>query len=103
MTNGTVGASRIANGAASASRMTNGTVRSTGGGTTLTLRYKQGTGTGSQTIRLTSGIPIVTFAPGTLAELKPGAHVIVFAHVGPDGRTIADRTLVGRNGLVPPM
>lgn len=94
MTNGTVHALP--------SRMTNGTA-SLGGGETLTLRYKSSKGTGSQTIRLAPGIPVVTFEPGTMAELKKGAHVIVFAHAGPNRTTLADRVLVGKNGLVPPM
>lgn len=99
MTNGTA---RIAT-KGGGSRMTNGTVRSSGGGTTLTLEFKQGTGMGSQKIRLTPDIPVVTFVPGQAAQLKPGAHVVVFAHSAAGGATVADRALVGKGSLVPPM
>ncbi len=102
MTDGTAGSSRMTNGTASHSKMTNGTVHGGAAGTVLTLRYKSGAGTGTQTIRLTPGIPVVTFEPGTTSQLKPGAHVVVFAHLE-GGKTLADRTLVGKNGLVPPM
>ncbi len=38
-------------------------------GRTLTLAYKGG----EKTISVAEGIPIVTFAPATEADLKPGA------------------------------
>ena len=102
MTNGTVSASKMTNGTAHKSRMTNGTAH-TAGGAALTLQYKSGTGTGSQNITLPANIPIVTFAPGQPSQLTPGAHVFVVGHRLPRGIIAADRVLVGKNGLVPPM
>lgn len=100
MTNGTVSRSTMTNG--TASRMTNGTAH-TAGGSALTLQYKSGTGTGSQAIALPANIPIVTFTPGAASQLTPGAHVFVIGHRLPSGIVAADRVLVGKNGLVPPM
>lgn len=104
MTNGTVSKSRMTNGTvASGSRMTNGTVKKGVGASELTLEFKNGTGTGTQKLTLPAGIPFVTFEPGQMAQLTPGAHVVVFGHKGADGVVAADRVLVGKNGLVPPM
>lgn len=102
MTNGTVSRSTMTNGTARGSRMTNSTAHKAGG-TALTLQYKSGTGTGSQTISLPANIPVVTFAPGSLSQLIPGAHVFVAGRRLPNGTVAADRVLVGKNGLVPPM
>lgn len=105
MTNGTL--SHMTNGtvshAVSHSRMTNGTVKSAVGGSALTLQYKSGTGTGSQAITLPPNIPVVTFAPGQPSQLVPGAHVVVMALRGAGGSLKADRVLVGKSGLTPPM
>ena len=98
MTNGTVAAAPAGH-----SRMTNGTVSRGAGGSALTLRYKSGAGMGSQTLTLPPNIPVVTFAPGTAGELKPGAHVVVMTLRQPSGLLKADRILVGKNGLTPPM
>jgi hypothetical protein len=102
MTNGTAMHSKMTNGTAAHSKMTNGTVHKSSGDA-LTLQYKSGTGTGSQNITLPANIPIVTFAPGQMSLLKPGAHVFIVGHHQPNGMTVADRVLVGKNGLVPPM
>ncbi len=99
---GAAGHSKMTNGTAMHSKMTNGTAHKSSGDA-LTLQYKSGTGTGSQTITLPANIPIVTFAPGQMSLLKPGAHVFIAGHHLPNGMTIADRVLVGKNGLVPPM
>jgi hypothetical protein len=100
MTNGTVSAA----GAASHSKMTNGTVsKQTAGSESLTLTYKGAGGAGAQPIVIPPGIPIVTFAPGTVQDLKPGAHVFIIATRQADGALTADRVLVGKNGLTPPM
>lgn len=98
MTNGTVRRSKP-----SASRMTNGTVKRGSTGDALTLEFKNGTGTGTQRLFLPPNIPIVTFVPGQPGLLKPGAHVFVIAKRGAGGALSADRVLVGKNGLVPPM
>ena len=99
MTNGTAMASRMTNGTAMHSRMTNGTAKVSHAtvGDTLTVSYKGG----SQQITLPPSIPYVTFAPGTRSELKPGAHVVVFAI--PGNPPTAARVAVGKNGLTPPM
>lgn len=102
MTNGTASMSRMTNGTAHGSRMTNGTAHAAGG-SALTLQYKSGTGTGSQNITLPANIPVVTFAPGAASQLVSGAHVFVIGHRLTGGMVAADRVLVGKNGLVPPM
>jgi hypothetical protein len=101
MTNGTV--SHSVSQPLSHSRMTNGTVSRQTGGSALTLSYKSGSGTGSQALILPPNIPVVTFAPGQAAQLVPGAHVVVMATRQSNGMLKADRVLVGKNGLTPPM
>ena len=49
------------------------------------------------------GTPIVTFEPGTPAQLTPGAHVFVGAQAAADGTLTAARVNVGKDGLTPPM
>ncbi len=109
MTNGVVSHSKMTNGTAhmtnnapSASRMTNGTVKGAEG-SELTLEFKDGSGKGTQKLTLPAGIPFVTFAPGKTTQLTSGAHVVVFGHRGVNGVVAAERVLVGKNGLVPPM
>ena len=83
------------------STMTNGTVGTVSGtgGRTMTVKY----GTESKTIQVTDKTQIVSFQPGQMDELKPGAHIIVFAQKAPDGTLTASRVTVGKDGLVPPM
>jgi hypothetical protein len=84
------------------SSMTNGalTTRVNGvDGDTLTVTYKGGT----QTIRLESSTPIVTFAPGARSDLAAGAAFIAFGSRAADGSMDAARILVGKDGLIPPM
>jgi hypothetical protein len=84
------------------SSMTNGALHARVGGVagdTLTVTYKGG----SQTIRLPADTPIVAFAPGDKAELKPGAAAIVRGAKAADGVVAAAAVLVGKDGLVPPM
>ncbi|MBU6419923.1 MAG: hypothetical protein KGQ79_09385 [Proteobacteria bacterium] len=92
MTNGTVGG--IAN--------TTGTVGAVSGSGDLTLTVNDGSGT--KTVLVPEGVPVVTYAPGSAADLKPGAHVIFFPS-GPvtNGAVTASRISVGKNGLMPPM
>ena len=97
MTNGTVAPSP------GHSKMTNGTVSRQTGSSALTLQYKSGSGMGSQAITLPANIPVVTFAPGQASQLTSGAHVIVFATRQANGILKAERVLVGKNGLTPPM
>lgn len=83
------------------STMTNGTVGAVtgGGGRTLTVTYADG----QKTIVVPPDTPVVTFEPGSTALLVAGAHVIVMGTEAADGRLSANRILVGKDGLVPPM
>jgi hypothetical protein len=83
--------------------MTNGTVMNAVkevNGRTLTLSYKGG---GEKKLAVPDGIPIVTFAPATEADLKPGATVFVPAKLGADGSLSAGTVVVATNGVNPPM
>lgn len=88
------------------SSMTNGNVDdvTTGGfagksGRTLTVNYK----TGKQTVYVPPSVPIVAFAPGTMANVVKGAAIFTFGMKQPDGKLVTDRIVVGVNGTVPPM
>jgi hypothetical protein len=85
------------------SSMTNATVTNAVkdvDGRTLTLSYSGGQ---EKKIAIPDGVPIVTFAPATEADLKPGATVFVPAQRGDDGSLSTGRIVVGTNGVVPPM
>lgn len=84
------------------SSMTNATVSNAVkavDGHTITLTY-QGK---EKTISIAEGTPIVTFAPATEGDLKPGAGVIVMAERAADGSISAAQVAVGINGVMPPM
>jgi hypothetical protein len=83
------------------STMTNGTVGDlkVSKGRMLTLTYKGG----EQKVFVPEGAPVITYAPTTKADLKPGAHVIVTAIHNSDETLTATRIGVGKDGLVPPM
>ncbi len=84
------------------STMTNGavSVRVDGNdGANLTVTYNGG----QQVIAIDPKTPIVTFAPGARADLKPGAAVIARGPKEADGSIDATRILVGKDGLVPPL
>ena len=85
------------------SSMTNANISArvdTVSGPKLTLTYKGG----EQTITIDKATPIVTFAPGEAADLKPGASVDIFRPTAAaDGAVEAARILVGRNGTKVPM
>jgi hypothetical protein len=100
MTNGT--ASKMTNGTVSHSTMTNGTVTADGG-SSLTLQYKDGASKGSQAITIPPGVPVDAIEPGQSADLQPGVHVFVVATRDSAGVLVADRVLVGKDGVVPPM
>jgi hypothetical protein len=89
MTNGTVGGLTHAG----------GTVGTVSGSGDLTLTVNDGTGT--KTVLIPSGVPVVTYAPGSTAELQPGAHVILFPMKAADGTLTTSGINVGNNGLVP--
>jgi hypothetical protein len=84
------------------SSMTNATVsgmKKAGGARTLKLQYQGG----EQTVVVPSNIPVVRLAPGDRSMLAPGAHVFVIATQGDDGTLVAQRMVVGKGGVVPPM
>jgi hypothetical protein len=91
MTNGTVGAMT----------QTNGTVSNTSSNGDLVLSVNDGSGIKS--VVVPSTVPVVTYAPGSLSDLQPGAHVILFARKDSNGKLITNRVSVGKNGLTPPM
>ena len=93
MTNGTVAASTNATGTVSSD------AAKAGGGMTLSIKYKEG----EKKIDVTPDTPIVTYAPGSKDELKPGAAIYITAATKEaDGTLSAGRINVGR-GIVPPM
>ncbi len=84
------------------SSMTNGAVSEavqSVDGTTVNVVYHGQ----SKKITITPGTPIVTFAPATNADVKPGAAVFVPADRAEDGKLSTTRVVVGKNGIVPPM
>ena len=85
------------------STMTNATVDSEvtiSDGQKLVLKYKDG----EKTFIVPTNVVVVTYAPATAADLKPGAKVMVPAGAKqPDGTVVAPRINVGLNGLTPPM
>jgi hypothetical protein len=83
------------------STMTNGTVGTVTGSSSRTLQVSyQG---GQQTIVVPPDTPVVTYEPGSTALLVPGAHMILMGRREQDGRVVATRISVGKDGLVPPM
>ena len=68
-------------------------------GHTITLTY-QGH---EKTIDIPEGTPIVTIAPATKDDVKPGAGVIVNAEKAADGSLSSAQLSVGLNGIIPPM
>ena len=83
------------------STMTNATVAEVTAapqGRSMKLRYKDG----EKTVMVPENVPIVTFNPGNKGMIVPGAKVLVTSQVR-EGRPVAVRALVGKDGLVPPM
>ncbi|WP_341990785.1 hypothetical protein [Azorhizobium sp. AG788] len=66
-------------------------------GQLLTIAFKGG----EKQVLVTSDTSLVSFEPGTRAELTPGAQVLLRTTLGADGGAEASRVLVGRNGVVP--
>ena len=81
--------------------MTNGSVEqssTSSDGQVLTLKYKDG-----EKIVVPADTPIVTYIPGEVSELKPGAPIFISAATKQPGGTLkTPRVNVGR-GVVPPM
>lgn len=83
------------------STMTNATVSAVAqatGGREITLTYKGG----SQQVIVPEGIPVVTAVKGDHSLLKAGEYVLVAATRNPDGRVIASRIQVSKDGVRPP-
>jgi hypothetical protein len=106
MTNGSVsrtgssasGASRMTNGTVSSSggsRMTNGTVQKQGSGTTIVVRYKDG----SQTINVPPGTEVTLIVPKQ-HKLEAGDTIYAATEKGPDGTLMTDKVYVisGKSG-----
>jgi hypothetical protein len=69
-------------------------------GKKLVLKYKDG----DKTFVVPDNIKVVLFAPGAMADLKPGAKIfIVAAKKLPDGSLEAPAITVSSNGVDPPM
>jgi hypothetical protein len=84
------------------STMTNATVSNAVeavDGRSLTLSYPQG----SKTIDLPPGVPVVTIAEASAADLAPGAAVFIPATKDASGKLTASAVMVGTGGVVPPM
>ncbi len=85
------------------SMMTNATVQETVAGVdgqTIMVKYKDG----EKKIVVPKDAPVVTYVPGSMADLKPGAKIFIVAAVRqPDGSFTAARVNVGKDGLTPPM
>ena len=83
------------------SMMTNANLTSaaqTSGGNEITLKYKDG----EQKILVTPETEVVTFVPGSRANLTPGETVFSVARVESDGKFVAPRVAVSKDGVKPP-
>lgn len=84
------------------SSMTNANVDAvvnTNTGKELTLSYKGG----SQKIVVPKGVPVITFTAADKSVLKPGAKVFIITQQAADGSLTAQRMLVGKGRMKPPM
>lgn len=84
------------------SKMTNANVATAVQGTKgreLTLTYKGG----SKTVLVPEGTPVVTFAPATRADVVAGKKVFVIASGDGPGKYVANRVIVEKDGVAPPM
>ena len=68
------------------------------GGNEITLNYQGG----SQKVLVPPGTPIVAFDPGSRADLKPGETIWTNARQEADGRIVAERLNVSKDGVKPP-
>jgi len=83
------------------SMMTNGALTAPaqmGSNNEITVKYKDG----EQKILVTPETAIAGFEPGTRADLKPGETIFVVARVEGDGKFVAPRVSVSKNGVKPP-
>ena len=84
------------------STMTNATIESEVSGTDGRELMVVAKG-GKLRVMVPPGTPIVTFEPGTQAQLTPGAKVFIGAQAAADGTLTAARVNVGKDGMTPPM
>ena len=68
------------------------------GGNEITLNYQGG----SQQVFVPPGTPIVAFDPGSRADLKPGEWIWTNARQEADGKIVAERLNVSKDGVKPP-
>ena len=68
------------------------------GGNEITLNYQGG----SQKVLVPPGTPIVVFDPGSRADLKSGEYIWSNARQEADGRIVAERLNVSKDGVKPP-
>jgi hypothetical protein len=68
------------------------------GGNEITLNYQGG----SQKVVVPPGTPIVAFDPGSRADLKVGETIWTNARQEADGRIVAERLNVSKDGVKPP-
>jgi hypothetical protein len=82
--------------------MTNGNIDgevSSANGHQLTVSYKGGT----SKITVPPNVPVVMFSPGDKSMVVPGAKVFIPGRRDANGSISADRVVVGKNGMTPPM
>jgi hypothetical protein len=58
---------------------------------------------GSNTVTVPPNVPIVTFVAATRADLVAGKKVFVIATEGADKHLVAQRVVVEKDGVAPPM
>jgi hypothetical protein len=83
------------------SMMTNSSLVSTAqvsGGNELTLKNKDG----EQKILVNKDTEYYNFAPGSRADLKPGETIFANSRVEGDGKFVAPRVAVSKDGVKPP-
>lgn len=68
-------------------------------GRNLKLSYKGG----SNEVTVPPGVPVVTFTPATRTDLAPGKQVFVVATHAAQDAYVAQRLVVEKDGVVPPM
>jgi hypothetical protein len=81
--------------------MTNANITATaqaGGGNELTLKNKDG----EHKILVTKDTEVVTFVPGSRADLKLGETIFSGARVESDGKFVTPRVAVSKDGVKPP-
>lgn len=69
-----------------------------GSGRELTVNYKGG----MQTVIVTDSTPVFTSVEGDRSFLKPGEYAYITAGMNNDGKVIATRVLVSKDGVRPP-